>query len=210
MIPTRDQATPTLDRFTTLTATTLRGKPPGIDPGVCGYIRTAITHHLDLARNHPSQPDGYPTRASGADLGSGGGTGDVELTSVESAVVARIRWKDEHDTLTDYAWQYIQLAVHNLAAAEQALRKLDGLSTPPEGLGLEDDRWCRNHERHGYTNEPRARDGSTNCRWCSTIMREQGDLPNHVLLDHHHRFGRMTDVVMRMQFPDFRIEARAS
>jgi hypothetical protein len=209
MIPTRDQATPTLDRFTTLTATTLRGKPPGIDPGVCGYIRTAIAHHLDLARNHPSQPDGYPTRASGADLGSGGGTGDVELTSVESAVVARTRWKDEHDTLTDYAWQYIQLAVHNLAAAEQALRKLDGLSTPPPDP-ITSIRWCVNHQRHGYHNEPRSADGSLDCRWCAGINREFGDYPNHTLIDYHHRYGRLTSVVIRTQFPEYRAEVRAS
>jgi hypothetical protein len=60
--------------------------------------------------------------------------------------------------------------------------------------------WCENHLRHGYR-EPRASDGSRNCRWCCQFHRDPphgyGVWPNRALLEHHARYPRISVTEVR-------------
>jgi hypothetical protein len=211
-IPTADQAQPILTRLAQLTTATLKPatktRPAEIDHGPAGYIRARIAYHLDLARTHPSRPDGYPTHTPGANPSNGrtptGPDTDVQLTSVEAAVEALARHKDRHDDLTANAYQHIAQAVYHAAAGEQILRHLDNLATLDNTLGLQDERWCVN-PAHGTSLEPRAQDGGRYCRPCADINRRLGNYPNATLIDHMARNGRrLPSDIIRLQFPDWK------
>jgi hypothetical protein len=213
MIPTRIQADITLNRFTALTATKVRtgkDKKPTLDRGTCGTIADRLIHHLTIARDITSQPDGYPTRASGADPTTTNSTRrlqpedeQINLTSVEAAADARSRWaKDEHDRETERAWGYLQDAVHALAAANQVLQRLDGTRVAADNLGLADDRWCENHLRHGRTEPRDKRKGTRACRWCADFRADVGSYPPHALIVKHDLGERIYDRDVLAHFPN--------
>lgn len=199
-IPNEYRVKPTLDRLAQLTRVT-KTRPSDVE-----YVARALERHLSIARQpYDAEPDGYPPKASGAGPPTLSGSrppdpdADVELTPVEAAADARTRWaqvvaqregRDYHDWRTMAAWNLIQTATHELAQAVQILQHLDAVQTVDPGLGLEDDRWCRNHLRHGFPHEPRSADGSVNCRWCMEFNRLWSEPPNRDVVEWRNRFGK--------------------
>jgi len=190
-IPAELRARPTLDRLTEL----IRAPKGRLSPIEQMAIR--MDRHLSIARDHDSMPDGYPTKASGANPGMTGRTPvvaedeRVELTSVEAAYEKRLHWKDRHDWRTATAWELFQTMVLTAATLEQLLAKLDGEAAPIMVAAPGDERWCQNHREHGLAHEPRADDGGVHCRWCADFNRARGQFPNRDVLEYRHRFGKI-------------------
>lgn len=163
----------------------------------------AIRHHLDLERTHPSRPDGYPTRTPGAEPGTGGpghridrgdeGAGEtIDLTSVESAIVARDAWTDNHRTRTIAAVRALQRATdeHYMArCTADALNRGD--EAQRDLAAANDPMWCPNHARFGKRT-PKASDrGLAHCGVCHEFHKRWGVWPGARLLDAYDRGDRM-------------------
>lgn len=219
-IPTRDQTDEKIERLRHLTnrRITTRG-PDGkkVETPALDILAARIHRHLDLERNHPSRPDGYRTVASGG--GNSYGTGPtitvihrepdtltidvIPVTTVEAAVFARLRWKDEHRTQTQTAYTHLTEAIHHLAALTHTLDKLDLQPTPDDLNTANDDQWCTNHLRYQRLEPRNTRRRTKACTWCQDFKQTVGSWPPEALVVMHDRGERIYDRDILAHFPHY-------
>lgn len=151
--------------------------------------------HLERCRG------GYPSTASGADMGGGGGGGRtlvidgeaIPVTGTEAAVLA-----PPNDPAAD-ALARVRRELPRIQRDVAALAKLVTAWTPEELLpgrwhdaaeNLEDDLWCPNHRVHGVY-EVKA-EKRKHCRWCDDVKRDTEFLPDGELIRRRNQVHRLT------------------
>ena len=86
-------------------------------------------------------------------------------------------------------------AIRDLDTASRTIRSiLDEWAPQPVRGGLA--MWCENCQRYGIS-EPRAGDGSRNCRWCNDVHRAYDCWPTGKLVALHAKGRRITETEYR-------------
>lgn len=92
--------------------------------------------------------------------------------------------------------------------AARTIERILDTWAPDRGNTDDDAAWCRNHRHHGRT-EPRADDGSLNCRWCADIIRAYGKAPTIALIRLHDQGARI-DEATYLRLLGVKAKAKAS
>jgi len=127
--------------------------------------------------------------------------GDARSPLKASSYEAQIRGSPPDPGPTELAIQ----AAHDRQRLIAALRQIDALT---RGVGCILDEWAPNHGAIDATwwcdnclkygvKEPRAADGSTNCRWCCDVHRTWNLWPTRALIQLHTKGRRITETEYR-------------
>lgn len=91
----------------------------------------------------------------------------------------------------DHDRQTLIRTIRDLDTASRTIRSILN-EWAPQPLTSTLDLWCENCSRHGI-NEPRAGDGSRNCRWCNDVHRAYDCWPTGKLVNLHAKGRRITE-----------------